>query len=172
MGKETTGQSRWKGAISTFAAISYLYKRRSPGGIDLRFANDPTRRMRHRHRKSLLKHLNSMEPAGSFDIGSALDKVLEPYDPEKLQKEESRRECSRKKWGVTVYVLTDGNWLSNKKHLSGVVEAIKNMVDKLVAAKMHPSRVGIQFIQLGDDPVGTNNLKVLDDELEERGVKR
>lgn len=172
MGKATAGRRRWDDAVDTFEAISCLYKRQSSGSIDVRFANDPMRRLRHKPRRPLLKHLHSMRPVGSFDIGPALDKILEPYGPEKLQNEESRRRGSRKKSGVTVYVLTDGNWLSNKKHLSGVVEAIKNMVDKLLAAKMHPSRVGIQFIQFGDDPVGTNNLKVLDDKLEERGVKR
>lgn len=167
----TSMRPHWENAKRAFEALGYIVKGRGHNNIEIRFTNTQAQNACNKNRTPLLEVLNSMAPGGNCDIGLALGKILSSYYPEVLGKKQTKIfKWHKDKRDVTVYVLTDGAWSSAKDPLRSVVQAIKNLVDRLAKTGQHSAQVGIEFIQFGNDPKGSRNLKVLDDELKGRGV--
>jgi hypothetical protein len=71
---------------------------------------------------------------------------------------------------ATILILTDGVWPRSNQEV--VAEAISHwlrrmstVVDGAADAVLNDRYYSIQFVQLGDDPVGTRALEYLDDDL-------
>ncbi|PVI06060.1 hypothetical protein DM02DRAFT_34015 [Periconia macrospinosa] len=160
-------QHHWPDVKSTFGALAYLVKSKDPDGIEIRFTSSPTTTARNRNRAPLLSKLNSIGLGGHCDIGLTLGKILRDLGPKGPKSLSSRLGLHKnEKYGVTIYVLTNGIWRDGDDWLDGIVKPIKN----LVAQGTEKRQLGIQFIQFGQDPEGTKRLEILDDELRQHGV--
>jgi hypothetical protein len=152
--------------------LAYLVKRKDPDGIEVHFTSNPSNKCRNKDRKPLLAHLNTIIPSGQWNIGCTLGQILSDYDwtfpPERkgLLTWRGKTRKKMKKWGVNIYVFTDGVWEEGDGWLADIVESINKLLD----GGVEPRRIGIQFIQFGNDQEGTQRLKLLDDGLREHGV--
>jgi hypothetical protein len=156
--------------IHTFSTLAYLVKTKDTDGIELCFTTSP-RSMWHRnkHTTPLVEALRRIGFSGQSDIAYSLPKVLREYDPKPNKKKNRLSKLfSKEKWGVNIYVFTDGVWEAGESWLDGVVEAIKDLLDK----GMKSNQMGIEFVQFGDDTEGTRRLQMLDDDLRNHGVKK
>lgn len=165
-----TMQTHWPHVKRAFRTLGYLVKGFDRDGIEIRFSVSLATEGRSKNRKKLIAILDSVRPGGQCNMALALGKVLQKYTSED-RNERSLKIFSRSKskWGLSLYVLTDGIW-EDDEQLKDVAKAVKSLVDKLDARDMPRGNVGIQFIQFGNDPVGTKRLKFLDDELTSLGV--
>ncbi|KAF1953576.1 hypothetical protein CC80DRAFT_141675 [Byssothecium circinans] len=160
-------KDHWNDVKRTFGALAYLVKGRDPDGIEIRFTNSPMLIGRKKNRGPLLKILNTVKPNSQCDIGLTLGKILKELSHESTRGFLGRPlRFRKKKFGVNIYVLTDGIWEAGDGWLDSIVAPIK----KLVSKGMEKGQMGIQFIQFGDDPEGTRRLEILDDELGHHGV--
>jgi hypothetical protein len=102
----------------------------------------------------------------------ALGRILEGVGKnlDEHNKKWSLFSSKKKKWGVSIYILTDGVWQSGPQPLCGVEEPIAKIVEKLTEYDSLSSKVGIQFICFGNDPVGTARFGQLDSDLERFGI--
>jgi hypothetical protein len=165
----------WVQVMRTFEALAYLVKRKDPDGIEIRFTSKPSYKRVSKDRKPLLTQLKSASPSGEWDICSTLGQILDDYDWDFPQDHggltsrlRNKTRKKTKKWGVTIYVFTDGVWKPGQDWLTDLVDMIKALLDK----KAQPRQIGIQFVQFGTDEEGTQRMKILDDELLELGVPK
>lgn len=144
----------------TFEALAYIVKRLDPDGIDIYFTTSGE--VGHgSHREKLLVQLDKTKFDGHTMMESALARVLgnkKRWSTSFLN--------SNKNDGKSIYVFTDGMWHGNDDYLCGIPELIKRKVEKMDSR----AKLGIQFIQFGNDAVGTSRLKELDDGLKQHGV--
>ncbi|KNG49609.1 mitosis inhibitor protein kinase swe1 [Stemphylium lycopersici] len=144
----------------TFEGLAYLVKKLDMDGIDLHLTT--SREKRHgKNRKPMLDLLSTVHYGGETYMKIALGKVWERSNKKgfrNLMKRENN-------WGKSIYVFTDGKWKGDDDTLCGVPELVKGIVDKMDTPKL-----GIQFIQFGNDPVGSRRLQELDEGLKEHGV--
>lgn len=152
----------WPRVRIVFETLGYLVKRHDPDGIEICFTNC-TVSDRHRDRERLLDLFDNVPLRRHDSIQVPLAKILERCTKGNTRSSIFNR---KKQWGVSIYVLTDGNWSGDDDSLCGIPGLIKKTVDNL----MSRCKLGIQFIQFGNDPVGTKRLERLDDGLKEHGV--
>ncbi|KAF2687076.1 kinase-like protein [Lentithecium fluviatile CBS 122367] len=165
-------KSHWKESTRTFETLAYLVKTKDPDGMEIRFTSDPSLKHHHKDRKPLIRYLNKTTPSGVWDIGCTLGEILREYNwafsDEQKGLSSLWRKKRKQKWGVNIYVFTNGVWAEGQNWLSDVVDSIKTLLKKGV----QPRQIGIQFIQFGEDLEGTERLRILDDELQEHGVPK
>jgi hypothetical protein len=164
-------KKHWKDVERTFLTLAYLVKRMDPDGIEIRFTNARrSTKGRSKDRDALLALLRSVVPKGQSDIALSLGtRILRAYEPKPYKNTNKFSSLLRKgKWGVNIYVLTDGVWEEGDSWLDGLVEPIKYLLGKGMAL----NEMGIQFIQFGNDEEGTKRLKMLDEELRKHGVMK
>jgi hypothetical protein len=168
----------WDKVKDTLNALGYLVKRSDLDGIDLYFTNSAIK-SHSRDRKKLMKDFKRAKPGGRSNMKVALSKILEQYRPEDVKYQNAdlgRKLFSRKlkeqKWGLTVYVLTDGVWEDDYDELCGVHKPIATLVQGLTKYGMVGAQVGIQFIQFGNNEKGTRRLRSLDSGLRDFGIDK
>lgn len=161
-------KDHWKEAIRIFMALGYLVKGKDPDGMEIRSTMDTSFKRRSKDRGPLKKSLSVLRQEGQCDIGRTLGQILNDLHPENSTKTNRLSvPWARQKWGVSIYVLTDGVWEPGDEWISRVIRPIK----KLIASGMQKGNLGIQFIQFGSHTVGTERLQMLDDKLKEYGVE-
>jgi hypothetical protein len=162
----------WDDVRNTLNALAYLVKGADLDGMDLYFANSGYE-AHSKDCKGLMKVFNTVNPEGRCVMKVALGKILEGYKPERMVVQ-TRRPFSRnkkQKWGLSVYVLTDGVWDDGVDELCGVHEPIATLVRKLRKNGMMGNNVGIQFIRFGNDATGKRRLSSLDNGLRKFKIK-
>ena len=163
----------WNKVKDTLNALAYLVKSADPDGIDLYFTNSGYE-AHSKDRKGLMKVFNTVKPEGKCIMKIALGKILESYKLEPMMVQNGRLFSRKKKqkWGLSVYVLTDGVWDDGVDELCGVHEPIATLVRKLSKNGKMEHHVGIQFIRFGDDATGKKRLDSLDNGLRRFKIKK
>ncbi|KAF2204802.1 kinase-like protein [Delitschia confertaspora ATCC 74209] len=172
-------KDHWLDVVWVFQALGYLVKATDPDGIDILLANSLTWH-HHKHTTELKDRLLRVTPRGRCNMKEALAAVLKKYGPETDKTLEKPRHRSRfsislplspklpaEKRGLSIYVLTDGVWQDGPRPVCGVEEPIELVVSKLKDNGLLDFVVGVQFIQFGDDKIGTERLELLDSGLKE-----
>jgi hypothetical protein len=159
----------WDEVKRTFEVLAYLVKDKDPDGIELRFTNSTKLHGRNKNRKPLMKMLNTAKlDGGQCVIGLTLGSILKDLSSESANDLLTLPfRWRKKKYGVNIYVLTDGIWEDGEEWLEEIVEPIKKLVDK----GMRKEQMGIQFIQFGGDAEGTRRFQILDDGLRQHGLR-
>ncbi|KLO09263.1 hypothetical protein SCHPADRAFT_943763 [Schizopora paradoxa] len=104
---------------------------------------------------------DKVKPSGETPTATKLEKLLGDYI-EKVEKANSSKRNPVKP--VDFIVITDGKPTDDDKNLEDViVSAAKRLKLKQSTSEMR--QVGIQFVQIGDDPEATEHLERLDTEL-------
>jgi hypothetical protein len=167
-----TMRPHWSNVKRAFEALAYLVKKSDYDGIELRFTNHVAVERSAKHRKPLMATLNGIQPGGKCDIGLSFGRIIHGIDLENKSQAKkgtlSRHLQRKRKWGTSIYVLTDGMWEEESDWLRGMVDPLRKLIDRDV----QNGQVGVQFIQFGNDPDGTARLKILDDGLYLHGVSK
>jgi hypothetical protein len=133
----------------TFEGLAYLVKRFDLDGIDLSFTTS-SEQCHGQHRTEMLERLANIQYRGDGQMELILGRIL--GDSNNTVWRKARQLLGRKNnWGKSIYVLTDGRWFGDDESLCGIPELIQRVVSKLDAG----AKLGIQFIQFGDDPIGS-----------------
>jgi serine/threonine protein kinase len=175
----------WGSVMWVFHALAYLVKKEEPDGIDMYLANTPLERHHNDHTKDLVKKLQRVAPQGACDMKEALSHILKTSGPGTDKSPSKPRHRFRRSLsslpesptsanenrGLSVYVLTDGVWNHAPGEVCGVEQPIKQFVSKLSKDGELNLKVGIQFIQFGNDKIGSERLGLLDHGLEQFGIE-
>ncbi|KAH7063887.1 hypothetical protein BKA63DRAFT_428685 [Paraphoma chrysanthemicola] len=147
----------------TFAALSYIVKHFDRDGMDLYFTTSRVTDHAH-HRTSMITKLSKVEYRGETQMDITLSKVLGSRNS-KLRAISALLK-SDNNWAKSIYVFTDGKWHGEDDSLCGIPALIESVTRKISLR----GTLGIQFIQFGNDEVGTRRLKELDDGLQKLGI--
>jgi len=154
----------WEEAKSALAEIALMAAKYDIDGVDIHFVNDKNEGIGLKTAESVIALFNSIEPAGQdSEIAGRLEDFLLPY----LKRAEIYRDAVEAETAgplpkvkpINFIVLTDG--VPSDDPESVIVSAAR----RLDARNFPLSQVGIQFVQLGDDPEATEVLQYLDDGL-------
>lgn len=156
----------WDEVVEQAKLLAYLVKRVDKNGLDLYATiakdDDPNRHMCVKNTTDLVKHVARLKRSSSRDITQTLRQVLDPYLTSLRASHNSRTYLydlySRDVKPMTIYIFTDGIWTRD----SDPSPLIKKAADTLEQTQHPYDQLGIQFIQWGDDPNGTQRLGNLD----------
>lgn len=163
---------RWKDAEAAISAIAPVCTKHDPDGIDIYFLNHRNRSHQSRgylnvRSSSEVREIFSVaQPSGGTRVGRRLDEILTPY----LARVEMMAAAKKDRFGklkdpslevrpINIISITDGEFSDDVE--SVVVDAATRLDE--VKAKSY--QVGIQFVQIGDDPRARQDLQELDDGL-------
>ncbi|BGP24844.1 hypothetical protein Rt10032_c09g3794 [Rhodotorula toruloides] len=107
--------------------------------------------------KVVAKAFREIEPFGSTPTGVVMDEILRDY----VERVEDARQTKERVKPLLLLVLTDGR--ADDTDL--VRDVIVEMAQRLDEVRAPPFQLGIQFIQIGDDPDARAFLQELDDDL-------
>jgi hypothetical protein len=165
----------WPAVLSLFGDLAYLIKKEKldPDGSELYFTvSDEWKR------KKDTTDLKDMVSARAKHLGNnsnparRLDWHLKKYEEELEEYENSRSRVvsfSKPVRPKNIYIFTDGVWQPGETCLDRIKRPIKRLVDTLEAVRAPDDQIGLQFIQFGNDEVGTRRMVILDEQL---GLKR
>lgn len=150
--------------------LGHLVKRKDPDGMELRFTNDPSFKARSKNRRRLIACLGNVRFGGQCDISQTLGQILKGVETDNAKNIKKRLwgHKKKKKVGINIYVLTDGIWEDGDDWLPEIVDSLRRLID----GGLKKGELGIEFIQFGSDPTGTQRLRTLDDELQKHGVEK
>ncbi|PYI23861.1 hypothetical protein BO99DRAFT_398895 [Aspergillus violaceofuscus CBS 115571] len=161
---------RWKEAEDAIAAIAPICTQYDRDGIDVWFLNhrrDTGRRGPGSYPNITLADnvreiFGSVHPQGPTPFGRRLMDILGPYirDLEKkVAASDGFEDSTQLVKPLNIIAITDGAFTDDAESV------IVNMAQRLDKISAVPWQVGIQFFQIGDDPVARQYLQDLDDEL-------
>lgn len=142
----------WVETRDALADIAEAAARYDTNGIDLYFLNNESVGTNLKSSQEVKAFFDRVEPDGITPIGSKLEELLLDY---LLRFEED----VVKPKPINFVVLTDGAPTDDPE------EVIMTAARRLDAQHAPVSQVGIQFVQIGNDPHATEALRELDDEL-------
>ncbi|TIB38804.1 hypothetical protein E3P86_01436 [Wallemia ichthyophaga] len=148
----------WKQALSALAGLLEIATKYDPDGVDVLFLNNPAVANNVTNVNTLHNLFHSVQPSGSTPTGTRLEDILLKY----LNDYENSNGTVRVR-PLNVVVVTDG---TAEDDVESVILTAARRLDRLNAPL---SQVGIQFIQIGDDPSATVWLHELDDEIHKIG---
>ena len=159
----------WDEVTTVLETLATLLRGQDPDGLTLTFTFGNA----SCHSNSARKFTNTMlrkkaRPSHSAhtNMASALGKILSDY----LQHMASSRGRPRY---LSLYVLTDGIWSGTLDihAVDDVMAEFSTKLEKLDGSVLKSERrVGIQFIQFGNEPAATHALRRLDNELMFKGI--
>ncbi|KZO98173.1 hypothetical protein CALVIDRAFT_478973 [Calocera viscosa TUFC12733] len=155
----------WDEAKRALGEIATMAAKYDIDGVDIYFVNDRKQGIGLRQTAdAVIALFDSIEPAGAdSEIAGRLEEFLLPYlnRAEKYQQAVELGTAAHlpKVRPINFIVLTDG--VPSDDPESVIVSAAR----RLDAQNFPLSQVGIQFVQLGDDPEATEVLQHLDDGL-------
>jgi hypothetical protein len=154
--------AQWEDVIKAVSLLAYIVKRFDKNGVDLRFTMD-SKKYTCKHTQPIVSHVRAKLPSSSSpdritNMEAKLEDILGDYRADLSKKYGSslwRRSCKK----TILFVFTDGVWEPecNAEH------PIRELVKDLKACSCPRNQYGIQFIQFGHDPSGSELLKLLDD---------
>ena len=152
----------WRETAAALAAITPLCVARDADGIDVHFLNradSPT--FRHLATAQQVRHIfETVSPRGITPTGTRLNAILKPY----LRRLQERGSEAVKP--LNVIVVTDG---APSDDVESVVIGVAKALDRCDAPAW---QVGLQFVQVGNEPGAREALRELDDGLVEMGCPR
>lgn len=159
--------------LNTFIALSYLAKRIDENDIDLFFTSQPSN-MRHERRTSkLLSQVQqnyNKKPSGTSTREASLSVVIDYIDKKKLPNPHVTftgipgvPQWLIQRPRITLFVFTDGLWGNGTGSIVGVEKEIERLIANVKMRHLSRTSVTIQFIRFGNDPLGVERLKYLDD---------
>lgn len=156
-------QACWKELVDLYQDLIYMVKRKKldPDGSELQFIRSSDRKV-SKKTSDLVKMVKDRKGKlqGESDFASRLDRILEDYCQRRRKHPNTRP--------ISLYVFTDGRWQLGDKQLERVVRVIKRTVEFLEKEGANDKMVGIQFISFGNDVVGKERLRWLDEDLKEK----
>ncbi|CEQ39656.1 SPOSA6832_01194, partial [Sporobolomyces salmonicolor] len=128
-------------------------------GIDLHFLNggDEFRLQNITSLNAVASIFDVVQPFGSTPMGVVMDEILRDY----VEKVEDARAARVKVKPLLLLVLTDGP-ADDPDMVKDILVEFATRLDEIRAP---PYQLGIQFIQIGNDPEAALFLKELDDDL-------
>ncbi|KAA1469645.1 hypothetical protein DENSPDRAFT_773339 [Dentipellis sp. KUC8613] len=143
----------WNDAREALAGVAEVSGKVGTDGLDIFFLNDPRYRFELKDRSAVRSLFDLVMPEGQTPTGKKLEDVLSIYVP----KLEDRRLGHKP---ISIVVITDGVPTDDPK------EVIIETARRLDLSGVPLRQLGIQFVQIGDDPGATEALRELDDGLE------
>ncbi|KAI0736421.1 hypothetical protein C8Q72DRAFT_878825 [Fomitopsis betulina] len=137
-------------ALADVADMSRLY---DADGLDIYFLNDQRSLLDVRSKAAVRNLFHEVIPQGQTPTGQKLYEVLSTYVP-RLKEQGSKP--------TSIIVITDGVPTDDPEPV--IVDAARHLEANAIPVR----QLGIQFVQIGDDPDATEALKMLDDELEQK----
>ncbi|KAF2644780.1 kinase-like protein [Massarina eburnea CBS 473.64] len=165
----------WHSVVRVFRALAGIVKHADLDGLDVIFATSLERK-HGKKRSELVPIIERRKVAGSCNMKEALQEVFDKFG-DQLEAPMAKRRSSllrfgtrpptsstapKTKRGLSVYVLTNGVWQQRPPPVCGVEEPIRHMVTKLCRSEKLDTKIGIQFIRFGNDPIGEERLDILD----------
>ncbi|KIW94037.1 uncharacterized protein Z519_05353 [Cladophialophora bantiana CBS 173.52] len=158
----------WPDLTQLYGSLIYMIKKKEldPNGSELRFIiSDERKEERHTTKLKNMVRERGKSLTGESDFAHRLDEILEAYQKKLAVNSDTRP--------ISLYVFTDGRWQPGDRQLDAVARSIKRLVDYLEKRGKREGMVGIQFIRFGNDEVGIERLRWLDEDLKEaRGLAR
>ncbi|KAI0722735.1 hypothetical protein C8Q76DRAFT_372257 [Earliella scabrosa] len=153
--------SRWQQARDALAPLAEVTASYDSDGIDIFFLNNEKEGRNLKNAEQVIRLFDSVTPDGRTPIGERLDELLRDYID--LLDERARGPRERRPKPVNFIVLTDGVPTDDPESV------IMNAARRLDEGRHLLNTVGIQFVQVGDDPDATAYLQSLDNDL--KGVR-
>lgn len=152
--------SHWDQTIKALKTFTTIAARYDTNGIDIHFLNHNSQDVYNITDASVITPLfSSITPSGITPTGRCLDEILRDYIDEYAEYKRDPANNPPVK-PLNIVVLTDGEPSDDPE--SVIVDAARQL-DRL-NAPLH--QVGIQFLQIGDEPGAEEALKELDDALQ------
>jgi hypothetical protein len=181
----TSMREHWDDVIPLLDILAYIVKKTDKNGIDLFFTMSDTvctnekkttelvelaKKQRPRKVKEGTEHLSNIYHRLSSILGK-YQRRLEEEDQRKPRNAQSRpwhADDPKDVRELNLYIFTDGIWQPE----SDAVPPIKSLGETLDRFKKPNIQVGVQFIQFGNDEVGSARLSFLDNGLISTGLTR
>lgn len=154
----------WPSVTNLIDILAYLVKPYDTNGMELLYTISSSPPLKSKDSTTLVRSIERMTPEGKSDISQKLTLILTQYQSALHQAFGAGHEVvsrARKVKPLSIYILTDGIW---QPHCDAQTP-IRNIVQKLVQLNLDKKQVGIQFISFGNDRVGLQRLKELDDDM-------
>lgn len=159
----------WGRVVEVLHALGYLVKSADPDGVELFLTSCPTERKKSGGKeitslvRSLADHRKTPH-VGICNMENSLGPVLE-HVKNSLKSQKRPRILQRNRRGTNVYILTDAIWEGGAEVTCGVEEPIKSLRKAMIDMDKTRATVALQFIQFGDNALGEERLRYLDDTL-------
>jgi len=142
----------WLEARDALAGVAEFCRQRGGEGLDIYCLNNPRYRLDMRNELDVREFFDSISPQGQTPLGAKLRQILDNYVP-RIEDPSSDHKP------INILVITDGVPTDDPRQV--IVDYARYLDRRNVALR----QLGIQFVQIGDDPDATEALKELDDNL-------
>jgi hypothetical protein len=156
----------WLEVETALAGIVETVIRYDADGIDIHFLNSSHSLVGAKHSGDIRELFQSVLPIGeSTPTEVRVEELIGDYIEQcERAKKNSAKDMPKP---LNMLVLTDGE-ADDPDTLADVLVGFAKRLDEINASR---TQLGIQFVQIGDDPAAAEALRVLDDELASKDVR-
>jgi len=142
----------WTDARDALASVAELSRQSGGDGLDIYCLNSDERQRDLQGESGICQFFNNLIPEGQTPTGARLREVLDIYAPRVEDPALHHKP-------ISILVITDGVPTDDPE--SVIIEFARRLDSRNVPLR----QLGIQFVQIGDDPDATEALRELDDKL-------
>lgn len=142
----------WLEARDALAGVAEFSSQKGGDGLDIYCLNSPRYRLDLRSESDIRDYFNSISPDGQTPLGAKLKQILDIYVPRIEDPTINHKP-------INILVITDGVPTDDPRQV--IVDFARRLDTKNVPLR----KLGLQFVQIGDDFGATQALKELDDNL-------
>lgn len=165
---DTMRTQHWDKVIEAVLALGYLVKPADPDGMELFLTSDPARCKKSRDSNGLVRTLEDHQrtsSVGACNMENSLSPIFDHVKNGLKSKKRANFLPRTQRRGTNVYILTDAIWEGGEEVTCGVERPIKNLTTRMRELGKDRTTVALQFIQFGNDALGKERLRYLDDTL-------
>ncbi len=160
--------------LDTFTAVACLGVNIDPNGVEVCCTSNPNSKRQSKDVDTLRNFVSKNFQRGSSsicEIEYCLNEVLKdiiqglPRERPSVLDKIAARALSSHRHQISIYILTSGRWDDSPGGTSGANHSIFKLIEELQRRKIDRTRVSFHFISFGDDPVGLDRLRILDDDM-------
>ncbi|KAH9171811.1 hypothetical protein EDB89DRAFT_2175105 [Lactarius sanguifluus] len=142
----------WLEARDALAGVAEFSSQKGGEGLDIYCLNSPAYRLNLRSESDIRDYFNTISPDGQTPLGAKLKHILDIYVPRIEDPTINHKP-------INILVITDGVPTDDPR------QVIVDFARRLDAKNVPLRKLGLQFVQIGDDHGATQALKELDDHL-------
>ncbi|GAA5850552.1 hypothetical protein JCM8547_001911 [Rhodosporidiobolus lusitaniae] len=148
----------WSKTREALVGVVEAIARYDKDGIDLSFLNNEDRKLENVTSPQVVADMfDAIQPFGSTPTGVVMDEILRDY----VESVEDARGTKTRVKPLLLLILTDGR----ADDPDMVKDICVEMAQRLDEVRAPPYQLGVQFVQIGDDPEAREFLQDLDDNL-------
>ncbi|KAH7099455.1 hypothetical protein BKA62DRAFT_709650 [Auriculariales sp. MPI-PUGE-AT-0066] len=161
----TVKQNEWKEIQESLLGLCEEAAKFDENGISVQFFNDPTKLRNTKNVHDVKNAFSKVKPMGTANVGKKLKELMDEHNSASGAAQKISQKALYDVKPLSIVVLTDGEFTEEPHEIISQIRRALQVTKTIHSPQDINRRIGIQFVQVGQDSAARDALNGLDNAL-------